>query len=57
MHKNQLTGRLADPAGCGKTRFDRWKTTLGAEARTDSAGLYAALKRRSSTVMHAFYFS
>jgi hypothetical protein len=30
---------------------------LWAEARTDSDGFYAALKRGSSTVLHAFCFS
>jgi len=55
MHKNQLSGRLA--SRLRKNSMRSMEDDLWAEACTDSAGLYAALKRRSSTVLHAFYFS
>jgi hypothetical protein len=57
MHKNQLTGRSASPGRLRKNSIRSMEDDLWAEARTDSAGLYAALKRRSSTVLHACCFS
>jgi len=57
MHKNQLTGRLASRLRKNSIRSMEDDLWAWAEARTDSAGLYAALKRRSSTVLHEFCFS